>query len=154
MNFSRPNIPGYTFANFHNINFFELQSGKSMSLPSMSRRLHCEWKKWNLVALHRCTALQKLLELVQNTAYCNCNMSHYSQLHYTVIWCNALFWTQVNHAVHYVTAPLHCIALVCITLCKHEHCTVHWQCSPVTLGCTIHWTMHCVTSLFTSLSLH
>ena len=101
-----------------------------------------------------CTALQKLLELVQNTAYCNCNMSHYSQLHYTVIWCNALFWTQLNHAVHYVTAPLHCIALVCITLCKHEHCTVHWQCSPVTLGCTIHWTMHCVTSLSTSLSLH
>ena len=79
-------------------------------------------------------------------------MSHYSQLHYTVIWCNALFWTQLNHAVHYVTAPLHCIALVCITLCKHEHCTVHWQCSPVTLNyalCnfTVHFTITALDAL-------
>ena len=149
MYFSRPNIPGYTFANFHNINFFELQSGKSMSLPSMSRRLHCEWKKWNLVALHRCTALQKLLELVQNTAYCNCNMSHYSQLHYTVIWWNALFWTQLNHAVHYVTAPLHCIALVCITLCKHEHCDtwMYYSLNYTLCNFTVHFTITALNAL-------
>ena len=152
MYFSRPpNIPGHTFADFHNINFFELQSGKSMSLPSMSRRLHCEWKKVKscCTAQMHCTA--KITWI--GSEHCILQLQ-YESLHYTVIWFNALFWTQLNHAVHYATAPLHCIALICITLCKHEHCTVHWQCSPVTLGCTIHWTMHCVTSLSTSLSLH